>query len=101
MSDFKKGITPTISIAASNQACSFQLVNIKTKELNILSSIRKAANYLNCHYSSLKKNKKKALKTRIFIKKPIESLKIIKKFPRVGSYFQYGLSNLTLNIKYI
>ena len=41
MSDFKKGITPTISIAASNQACSVQLVNIKTNELNIISSIRK------------------------------------------------------------
>jgi len=41
MIDFKKWITPTISIAASNQACSVQLVNIKTNELNILSSIRK------------------------------------------------------------
>jgi hypothetical protein len=66
MIEFKKWITPTISIAASNQACSVQLVNIKTNELNILSSIRKAANYLNFHYSSLNK---KALKTRIFIKK--------------------------------
>lgn len=54
-SKFKKGITPTIAIAASNKTCSFpvQLLNIKTNELNIFSSIRKAAVYLNCHHSSL------------------------------------------------
>jgi NUMOD1 domain len=80
MSDFKKGITPTISIAASNQACSFQLVNIKTKELNILSSIRKAANYLNCHYSSLKKTKK-SLKNKNLYKKTYRITKNNKKIP--------------------
>jgi hypothetical protein len=58
MSHFKKGITPTIAIAASNRFCSFpvQLLNIKTNELTFFPSIRKAATYLNCHHSSLQKS---------------------------------------------
>ena len=70
MSYFKKGITPKIGIAASNRACSFpvQLLNIKTNKINIFSSIRKAATYLNCHHSSLQKS----LRNQNLYKKPIK-----------------------------
>jgi len=73
---FKKGITPTIAIAASNRTCSFpvQLLNIKTNEINIFPSIRKAAVYLNCHHSSLQK----ALKNKNIYKKTYKITKISK-----------------------
>jgi hypothetical protein len=76
MSEFKKGITPIIAIAASNHSCSFpvQLLNVKTNEINIFPSIRKAATYLNCHHSSLQKS----LKNKNLYKKTYKITKLIK-----------------------
>lgn len=75
MSEFKKGITPILAIAASNRSCSFpvQLLNIKTNEINIFPSFRKAATYLNCHHSSLQKS----LKNKNLYKNTYKITKII------------------------
>ena len=61
LSEANKGKKPTIAIAASNKSCSIpvQILNIKTNELKIFSSVRKAATYINSNQTAIHKYLKK------------------------------------------